>query len=106
MPIYSHSQLSMYEECPLKYKLCYRDGIRRDIEGVEGFLGSRVHETLKKCYDDLRLTKSNSLNDLLVYYNNIWQENWNDSIIIVKQDLTQEHYRTLGEKLIETYYNR
>ena len=40
MPIYSHSQLSMYEECPLKYKLCYRDRIKRDVEGIEGFLGN------------------------------------------------------------------
>ena len=96
----------MYEECPFKYKLRYRDNIKRDIEGVEGFLGSRVHETLKKCYDDLRLTRLDSLSDLLAYYNKIWQENWNDSIIIVKEDLTQAHYRALGEKLIETYYNR
>jgi len=106
MPIYSDSRLSMYEECPFKYKLRYRDNIKRDIEGVEGFLGSRVHETLKKCYDDLRLTRLDSLSDLLAYYNKIWQENWNDSIIIVKEDLTQAHYRALGEKLIETYYNR
>ena len=27
MPIYSHSQLSTYEQCPLKYKLCYEDKI-------------------------------------------------------------------------------
>jgi len=106
MALYSHSQLSTYEDCPFKYKLRYRDNINRDIEGVEGFLGSRVHETLKKCYDDLRLTRVNSLSDLLAYYNKIWQENWNDSIIIVKQDLTVENYRALGEKLIETYYNR
>ena len=106
MPIYSHSQLSMYEECPLKYKLRYRDRIKRDIEGVEGFLGSMVHETLKKCYDDLRFTKINSLSNLLAYYNKIWQENWHDSIIITRQELTQEHYRVLGEKLIGTYYKR
>jgi hypothetical protein len=51
----------MYEECPLKYKLCYRDGIKGDAESVEGFLGNMVHETLKKCYDDVRLTKLNTL---------------------------------------------
>jgi len=96
----------MYEQCPLKYKLRYRDGLKRDVEGVEGFLGSRVHETLKKCYDDLRLTKANSLSDLLAYYNRIWQENWHDSIIITRNDLTQEHYRALGERLVETYYKR
>lgn len=88
MPIYSHSQLSIYEECPLKYKFCYRDKIKRDIEGVEGFLGTRVHETLKKCYDDVRLTKLNTLSDLLSYYDNVWQQNWHDSILITKKDLT------------------
>ena len=106
MPIYSHSQLSTYEECPLKYKLRYRDRIKRDTEGIEGFLGTMVHETLKKCYDDARLTKLNSLSDLLAYYNKIWQKNWHDSIFITRQDLTQEHYRALGKKLIETYYKR
>lgn len=106
MPVYSHTQLSTYEDCPLKYKLCYRDRIKREKEGIEAFLGSRVHDTLKKCYDDLRFTKLNSLNDLLSHYNRIWRENWHDSIIIVREGLDPEHYRALGEKLIETYYNR
>jgi len=106
MPIYSHSQLSMYEQCPLKYKLRYRDRIKRDIEGVEGFLGTMVHETLKKCYDDARLTKLNSLGDLHSYYDKIWQQNWHDSIVITKKDLKPEHYQTLGKKMIETYYQR
>jgi len=106
MPIYSHSQLSMYEECPLKYKLRYRDKIKRDIEGVEGFLGTMVHETLKKCYDNVRFTRVNTLGDLLAYYNKIWQENWHESILIMKQDLTQEDYRALGEKMVKIYYER
>ncbi len=106
MPIYSHSQLNMYEQCPLKYKLRYRDKIKRDTEGIEAFLGTKVHETLKKCYNDIRLTKLNSLDELLSYYDNIWQKNWHDSIVIMKKDLTQEHYQALGRKLIETYYQR
>ena len=106
MPIYSHSQLSMYEQCPWKYKLRYRDKIKRDVEGVEGFLGTMVHETLKKCYDNARFTRVNTLADLLAYYNKIWQENWHDAITIMKQDLTQEDYRALGEKMLKTYYER
>jgi len=96
----------MYEQCPLKYKLRYRNRIKRDIEGVEGFLGSRVHDTLKKCYDNLRFTRINSPSALLAYYNKIWQENWHDSILIMKQDLTPDDYKALGEKLIKTYYER
>lgn len=106
MPIYSHSQLSMYEECPLKYKLCYRDKIKREIEGIEAFLGTMVHETLKKCYDDVRLTKVNSLGDLLAFYDKVWQENWHDLIVITRKDVTKDHYQSLGKKLIETYYKR
>jgi RecB family exonuclease len=96
----------MYEECPWKYKLRYRDKIKRDVEGVEGFLGTMVHETLKKCYDDVRVTRVNRLNDLLAYYNKIWQENWRDSVLIMKEDPTQQDYRALGEKMIMTYYER
>lgn len=106
MPIYSHSQLSMYEECPLKYKLCYRDKIKRDIEGVEAFLGTMVHETLKKCYNDIRLTKLNTLSDLFSYYDTLWQQNWHDSIVITKKDLKPGHYQALGKKMIEAYYRR
>lgn len=106
MTVYSDSQLGTYEQCPLKYKLRYRDRIKRDTQGIEAFLGSRVHDTLQKCYQDVRYTKVNSLEDLLTYYNKIWQENWSDSIAIVRQDLTQEHYRALGERLIATYYKR
>ena len=104
MPIYSHSQLSTYEGCPLKYKLCYRDKIKRDIESVETFLGTMVHETLKKCYDDVRLTRQHSLDELASYYNNIWHQNWHDGIIITRKDVTQEHYKALGGKMLETYY--
>jgi putative RecB family exonuclease len=106
MPVYSHSRLSAYVECPLKYKLCYRDKIRREHEGIEAFLGQMVHETLKKCYDNLRFTRANSLSDLLAYYNKIWDGNWRSSIFIVRQELTQENYRALGDKLIQTYYER
>lgn len=106
MPIYSHSQLSMYQQCPLRYKLCYRDRIKRATESVEAFLGTTVHETLKKCYDDIRLTKLNSLEDLLGYYDHIWQRNWHDAVVITRPDLSAAHYQALGQKMIEGYYQR
>jgi len=106
MTIYSHSQLSTYEGCPLKYKLSYKDKIKRDIEGIEAFLGSMVHETLKKCYDDAKYTKINPLDDILGYYDSIWDKNWHDSIIITKKDLTKDNYRALGKKMIGSYYSR
>jgi len=106
MPSYSHSQLSVYEECPLKYKLCYRDRIKRDLDTIESFLGLTIHETLKKCYDDARLTRFDSLNELLFCYDTTWQKNWHDSIIIANKNLSPDNYQALGRKMIETYYSR
>jgi len=96
----------MYEGCPLKYKLRYRDKIKRDSESIEGFRGTMVHETLKKCYDNLKFTRVNTLSNLLTHYNKIWREKWHDSISIMREELTQEDYRVLGEKMIEVYYER
>ena len=106
MTVYSHSQLGMYEQCPLKYKLSYKDKIKRDTKGIEAFVGSRVHEVLQKCYEDIRLTKSNSIDDLFSFYDNQWQKNWNDSIVITKRQYTVDHYKAHGRKMIEDYCNR
>lgn len=106
MPIYSHSQLSTYENCPLRYKLCYRDKIKRFAEGVEAFLGSRVHEVLQKCYDDAHRGRVNSLADLLSYYDTAWDKHWHEAIAITREGFTAEHYQSSGHKMLTDYYAR
>jgi putative RecB family exonuclease len=106
MPVYSHSRLETYQNCPLQFKYRYIERKEKLVESVEVFLGSRVHETLEKLYRDLKFTKENSLPELLKYYNSIWEKNWLDSIMVVKKEYTTEHYRNLGEKCIEDYYHR
>jgi len=107
MSIYSHSRLSCFEDCPQKYKLHYIDRVETEIEeSIEAFLGSRVHDTLEKLYNDLRYKKENSLEDLINLFHNEWKKNWNDNIVIVKKDLKPENYQKMGEKYITDYYNR
>ena len=106
MPVYSHSQLSTYETCPQKYKLSYIDKIEVETEGIEAFMGSRVHEALEKLYRDLKVAKLNTLEELLSFYHQSWEKNWNDMIQIVRKDYSAEDYRHLGEKCITDYYKR
>ena len=94
----------MYEQCPLKYKLRYLDRIKREFETAERLLGTIIHKVLKKCYDDYRFGRVSSIDTTLNYYNNLWKQHWNDSVIILKQDMTQESYRIMGEKMIGEYY--
>ncbi|MBI1883738.1 MAG: PD-(D/E)XK nuclease family protein [Chlamydiae bacterium] len=106
MPVYSHSRLGTYETCPLQYKYRYVDRIKKDRETIEAFLGKRVHETLEKLYRDLKVTKMNSLGDLLTFYNDDWRKNWSENVEMIKKDYTAENYRKLGEKCIRDYYRK
>jgi putative RecB family exonuclease len=106
MPTYSHSQLSTYETCPHQYKLAYIDKIQIDTEGIEAFMGSRVHDTLEKLYRDLKVTKLNTLEELLDFYRQSWEKNWNGGVLIIRKEYSAEDYRRLGEKCIADYYKR
>jgi putative RecB family exonuclease len=108
MPVYSHSKLATYENCPQKFKLQYIDRIElpEGGEGIEAFLGSRVHDVLEKLYKELILTKMNSLEDLLAYFKDEWDRNWHGNVVIVKKGFTKDHYRNSGKESITNYYKR
>ena len=48
--VFSHSSLSSYENCPRKYAFRYIEKIQVDSEGIEAFVGKRVHEILERLY--------------------------------------------------------
>ena len=86
---YSHSRLSTFEDCPLKYKYIYIDKLDRDRrDSVEAFMGGLVHETMEKLYHDLSYTKLNALEELLAFYRQRWAQEWTDEIIIVRTEYT------------------
>jgi putative RecB family exonuclease len=106
MPTYSHSQLSTYETCPHQYRLHYIQKIKMDTEGIEAFMGSRVHDVLEKLYRDLKMTKLNTLEELLAFYHQSWEKNWSETVQIVRKEYRAEDYHLLGEKCITDYYKR
>jgi len=76
------------------------------METVELFLGKRVHETLEKLYVDLCSQKQNTLRELLDFLHNIWTENWNDSIKIVKPEFNPNDYLSMAKNYVKGYYQQ
>jgi putative RecB family exonuclease len=101
---YSHSRIGAFENCPYQYKLRYIDRIKADVEGIEAFMGSRVHEVFEKLYDDKKRCKENTLEELLAYYDEVWDKNWHEGIEIVRAGYTPQNYRDMGAKAIREYY--
>lgn len=75
-----------------------------ETEGIEAFVGKRVHETLEKLYRDLKLTKLNTLEELLAYYETLWEKNWHAKVSIVREGITPDNYFSFGQECIRNYY--
>ncbi len=107
MATFSHSRLSSYENCPLRYKFAYIDKVKIEVEDtIETFLGSRVHEALEKLYRNLQFERLMSLDEVLAFFNREWAKNWDDAIIIVNKDYTADNYRKMGERYLKDYYKK
>ncbi len=105
MPTYSHSKLETFENCPMRYKLQYIDKVEvEEFVSIEAFMGSLVHETLEKLYQDVRMTRVPTLDELLQYYDGRWDDEWREGIKVVKKAYTADHYRQVGRRCIGDYY--
>ena len=103
--IYSHSRLSSFEQCPLKYKFRYIDHLEPEVEQtIEGFLGNMVHETLEWIYNQVKEGTTPDLDNVIDYYINLWNKNFNNEIKITREENDAEHYFNMGIKFVIDYF--
>ncbi len=107
MPTFSNSKLNTFEQCKLRYKYAYIDRIKTEIETtIEAFMGDMVHQTLEKLYKDVKFKHLPSVQELLDFYGQLWDKNWNDAIVVVRKGYTSENYKQMGVQFIKDYYKR
>lgn len=103
--VFSHSRLSTFEQCKLKYKLRYIDRIIPETEKtIESHLGGTVHSALEWLYTEVKKSRIPSVEELLVFYSKEWEKEYEDEIPIVKKYLTKEDYFNRGIKFLVDYY--
>ena len=106
MTVYSHSRLSTFEQCPLKFKYRYIDKIKPDFEkSIESHLGTAVHNTLEWIYNKILEKKPvPTIDQMISYYSKEWQKEFEKEIKIVKNNLTPSDYFNKGIKFLLDYY--
>jgi putative RecB family exonuclease len=105
--IYSHSRLSTFEDCAKRFEYRYVLKIPSDTEGVEAFVGKRVHEVLERLYKAAERGHVPSLEKVIYRYNRLFEESYNaDRVRIVREATPLEFYRQLGEHCLTAYYRR
>ena len=104
--MYSYSRLSSYDSCPLQYKFRYIDRLQRPVEGIEAFLGNRVHEVLRRIHADAAMEKELSEAEALEMFERRWDRLYHPTIRIVRREYGPEHYREVGRRCLSDYYRR
>lgn len=105
MPTYSHSKLETFQNCPMRYKLQYIDKVEvEEFESIEAFMGGLVHETLERLYQDVQMTKVPTPEEMVRFFDDLWDDRWHDGIKVVKKAYSADHYREIGRKCIADYY--
>jgi len=107
MTVYSHSRLSSFEKCPKQFEYRYVLEIPAEHEGIEAFMGKRVHEILERLYVFAGQGMIPSLEKVIFRYHAFWDEHYDDKrVVIVRRGTPVSKYRDLGVRCIEYYYRR
>ncbi len=105
--VFSHSSLSSFETCPRKYWFRYVAKVQVDTEGIEAFVGKRVHEILERLYTFVGDGMVPSLERVIWRYHQNFQAAYQpERIRIVRSGVGPGFYRDQGARGIQNYYRR
>ena len=101
---FSHSGIQSYKKCPAQFKYRYLDKIYKKDEGIEAFLGKRVHESIEYLYNQVKSGVIPLADEILKVHRSLWKEKWHNRVAIVYQNKTARDYFYLGEECIARFY--
>lgn len=104
MERFSYSSLETFKKCPAQFQIHYVDKISKEDEGIEAFMGKRVHEALEFLYNEVKNKTLPLVDRLLEKYREFWEDNYHARIAIVRREYKPEHYYRLGERCLAGYY--
>lgn len=107
MPVYSHSRLSSFENCPRQFYFRYVEKVPVETESIEAFLGKRVHEVIERLNRFVERGMVPSLGKVLARFRALWDEHFDsDRVRIVRAENPPEAYRESGERCLRNHYGR
>jgi len=103
---FSHSGIQSFKKCPSQFKFRYIDQIFKKDEGIEAFLGKRVHEAIEYLYKTVKSGNIPLVDEIMRVHKSLWKDKWHDRIAIVYKDKTPRDYFYLGESCIARFYRQ
>jgi putative RecB family exonuclease len=105
--LFSHSRLRCFENCAKQFHFRNVLKLPQESEGIEAFVGKRVHEILERLYVFVGQGMVPSLTKVKSRYEQLWDVEYDpDRVRIVREGVPVSFYRELGIRCLEAYYRR
>ncbi len=98
----SYSALSTYQQCPLKYRFRYVDGLPEEFISANLVFGSAIHAAAELHFNELMVCGAPpALDDLLVAYNESWDLQADKNIRHRKGE-DRSHHEGVAKRMLTT----
>ena len=107
MPVYSFSQIRVFDQCPLKYRYQYIDKLPKAafVMSPDLLLGSAVHFALEKLYKQLNQFQTPTLQQTIWRAKQYWSDNKWDAMEF-SEEKPEKNYLKRAEIYLTQYYSQ
>jgi len=102
--LFSYSKINTFKNCRELYHINYIQGIRKENENIEAYLGSCVHAVIEDIYNN----KNQAINfdDIVDMYQRKWNDNWHESVFLIDKTKKVHQYYNLGVECLRNFYKK
>ena len=101
---FSYSKINTFNNCREAYRINYINGIRKDNENIEAYLGSCVHYVIEEIYNNAN--SSINFDEIVYMYKKSWDDNWHDNIYLIDTRKKVSQYYSLGIECLKNFYKK
>ncbi len=108
MPIWSHSRIESFRQCPRKYFYRYVQRVKLldEPETIEQFVGSRAHDALEWLYSEVEVGRTPAPDQLLDRLAADWNREWHDAITMPAGERPPEEHLRETQRWLADYHDR
>jgi putative RecB family exonuclease len=102
--IYSFSRVKCFQQCPLRYRFRYIQGLKEAFRSIESHLGNAVHGVLEWLYRQRDVGAVTDESTMLERFADWWSSNRDGTVAIIRVDDQDEDYLRLGREMLSKFF--
>ena len=103
--VFSFSRVKCFDQCPLRYRFRYLQGLKEAFRSIESYLGSRVHDILEWLYVERGRGADPDEASMLHRFADDWSKGMDETVAIIRLDDDEETYLKLGREMLSRFFN-